>query len=103
MLMVSTGGEICPRVIARIIISHICVLIVVYAAGAARALTLFLVIFFALEGILKIYFALRLRPEVGLDMGADQRDHLSVHRLCSLGAAVWLTSGQRDGGDGPVL
>jgi uncharacterized membrane protein HdeD (DUF308 family) len=35
----------------------------VYAAGKAHTLTVFLAIFFALEGILKISFALRLRPE----------------------------------------
>ena len=59
-------------------------LIVVYAAGADRALTLFLVIFFALEGILKIYFALRLRPQSDWTWGLIS----GIVSVC-IGFAVW--------------
>jgi len=60
-------------------------LIVVYAAGEARTLTLFLIIFFASEGILKIYFALRLRPESDWTWGL-----ISGIISVSIGFSVWL-------------
>ena len=78
-------GRFVPELLLGLLYLIFAFLMVVFASGAARALTLFLVIFFALEGILKIYFALRLRPQSdwtwGLISGA-----ISV----CIGFAVWL-------------
>ncbi len=62
-------GRFVPELLLGLLYLIFAFLIVVYAAGEARTLTLFLIIFFALEGILKIYFALRLRPEADWSWG----------------------------------
>ncbi|MGA3113806.1 MAG: HdeD family acid-resistance protein [Syntrophobacteraceae bacterium] len=58
--------------------------IAVYAASEARILTLFLAIFFALEGILKIFFAMRSRRESNWTWGLTSGIVSVV-----IGAAVW--------------
>ncbi len=77
-------GRFVPELLAGLLYLIFAVLIGVYAAGAARTLTLFLIIFFALEGILKIYFALRLRPEADWTWGLIS----GVISVC-IGFAVW--------------
>ena len=77
-------GDLSPSYWPDYCISYLQFLIGVYAAGAARTLTLFLIIFFALEGILKIYFALRLRPEADWTWGLIS----GVISVC-IGFAVW--------------
>jgi uncharacterized membrane protein HdeD (DUF308 family) len=66
--------------------------IAVYAAGEARALTLFLSIFSVLEGILKIFLSLRLRRESNWTWGLTSG-------IVSAGGAARRTPGRRDGGD----
>jgi uncharacterized membrane protein HdeD (DUF308 family) len=56
----------------------------VYAAGEARALTLFLSIFSVLEGILKIFLSLRLRRESNWTWGLTSGIVSAI-----IGAAVW--------------
>lgn len=56
-------GRFVPEFLRGLLYLIFAFLIVVYAAGETGALTLFLAIFFVLEGIHKIFFALRLRPE----------------------------------------
>ena len=63
MLFGRDGKGIVPEFLRGLLYLIFAFLIVVYAAGETRALTLFLAIFFVLEGIQKIFFALRLRPE----------------------------------------
>ena len=78
-------GRFEPELLLGLLYLLFAFLIIVYAAGEARTLTLFLVIFFALEGILKSYFALRLRPESDWAWGL-----ISGIISASIGFSVWL-------------
>lgn len=77
-------GRFVPEFLLGFLSLIFALLIVVFASGQAGALTLLLVVFFFLEGILKIFLALRLRPAVDWAWGLTS-GILSV----VIGAAVW--------------
>ncbi len=78
-------GRFVPEALLGLLYLIFAFLIVVYAAGAPRTLTMFLLFFFALEGILKIYFSLRLRPEPDWTWGLIS----GIISVC-IGFAVWV-------------
>ena len=77
-------GRFIPEFLLGLLYLIFAFLTAVYAAGETHTLSLFLAIFFALEGILKIFFALRLRPESDWTWGLTS-GIVSV----IIGASVW--------------